>query len=153
MRYVVSTARTMVGTTTTTTTAAGTPRRVAVALPGSNPQAAGVTKMLGSLQPSMAAGARLAGTIQLGAAAAASPVAVARPQLVAANPAALGGSPTVLGGVPTGSSPSSSAANPAFNQMILNALSNRGLLSQQNGKFVYVGATQTKPNNPGNEKV
>ena len=37
-----------------------------------------------------------------------------------------------------------SRANPAFNQVILNALSNRGLLTQQqNGKFVYVGGEKT----------
>ena len=33
--------------------------------------------------------------------------------------------------------------NSAFNQMFLNALSNRGLLSQQNGKFVYVGDSKS----------
>ena len=48
---------------------------------------------------------------------------------------------------PGGSSPkvaaAANASNPAFNKIILNALSNRGLLSQQNGKFVYVGDKAT----------
>ena len=55
---------------------------------------------------------------------------------------------------PASSTPGSSS-NPVFNRVILNALSNRGLLSQQNGKFVYVGnktgssAPASKPNIQG----
>ena len=111
------------------TTAAGaigtTPpaQRVAIAIPGSGVAGNRVvtTQVANVAAAPGAAGSR---TIQLGAATAVSPAAAgARPTVLAASPAVSG-----------------ATASPNFNQVILNALSNRGLLSQgQNGKFVYVG--------------
>ena len=48
-----------------------------------------------------------------------------------------------IGGTTGNQSQGAGKNNSAFNQMFLNALSNRGLLSQQNGKFVYVGDSKS----------
>ena len=116
------------------TTAAGAigttppPQRVAIAIPGSSGVAGNrvVTTQVANVAaaPGAAVGSR---TIQLGAA-------------TAVSPAAAGARPTVLAASPAASGAPAATASPNFNQVILNALSNRGLLSQgQNGKFVYVG--------------
>ena len=111
------------------TTAAGAigttpPQRVAIAIPGSSGVAGNRVVTTQVANVAAAPGAAGSRTIQLGAATAVSPAAAgARPTVLAASPAVSG-----------------ATASPNFNQVILNALSNRGLLSQgQNGKFVYVG--------------
>jgi len=52
-------------------------------------------------------------------------------------------SQSTIGGATGSQSQGAGKNNSAFNQMFLNALSNRGLLSQQNGKFVYVGDSKS----------
>ena len=116
-----------------TTAAAGAigttppPQRVAIAIPGSSGVAGNRVVTTQVANVAAAPGAVGSRTIQLGAA-------------TAVSPAAAGARPTVLAASPAVSGAPAATASPNFNQVILNALSNRGLLSQgQNGKFVYVG--------------
>lgn len=120
----------------TSTVVSSTPQRVSIVLPQT---------------PVSGASSQRGATLQLGASSqvvytqpvGASPQQGSNPRLVSCSP--VGASPQA--GAP---GPSSQSNNPAFNRMILNALSNRGLLSQQNGKFVYVG---DKTGSPGAKPV